>query len=317
MPTAHDAGAATDNTLVSPTAEEVRTALTRLLASSQFAGAERLRRFLTYVVDRAIDGRADEIKESVLATEVFDRDPSYDPRLDAVVRVEAGRLRSRLAEYYAEAGAAESVVIRVPKGGYAPVFERRAETPGALATAPSAPDAAPEAPVRPGPVVHEPRPRARFVVAGAAVALLAAASAIALSWTRTPSSPETGARPSVAVLPLDGDTDAAGERVTESLSRALVRVGALEVVAHSRVREAAARGDSPSRIAGLFDVDYTVEGRVAGDAGSRLIEVVLVDARAGRKLWVDSFTGARTAPEPLVARVAAAIADAVGRRADR
>jgi hypothetical protein len=76
----------------------------------------------------------------VIDTDVFDRDARCDPRLDPVVRVDAGRLRSKLADYYAGPGTSDPIVITVPRGGYAPVIE----TAAPAASAPAAvPDAAP------------------------------------------------------------------------------------------------------------------------------------------------------------------------------
>src|SRR5262249_46659523 len=62
------------------------------------------------------------LKEYVIATEVFGRDSSYDPRVDSVVRVQAGRLRSKLLEYYATEGKDDKVIIDLPKGHYTPIF---------------------------------------------------------------------------------------------------------------------------------------------------------------------------------------------------
>ncbi len=78
---------------VSP--EAVREQLARILTSAGFAQSERLRRFLQFVVDEALAGHAGRLKESVLAIEVFDRGASYDSSSDAIVRVEARRLRTR------------------------------------------------------------------------------------------------------------------------------------------------------------------------------------------------------------------------------
>lgn len=100
----------------------VRAHLNRILSSPGFANAERLRRFLSFTVNAHLNGEAGQIKELVLGHEVFDRDASYDPRLDPIVRVEARRLRQRLAEYYAGPGASEPFRIDFPKGAYAPVI---------------------------------------------------------------------------------------------------------------------------------------------------------------------------------------------------
>jgi len=74
--------------------------LARVLSSSGFVRNERMSRFLRFLVERRLQGRDDELKESVIAVEVFHRKPDYDPKQDSVVRTEAGRLRARLAEYY-------------------------------------------------------------------------------------------------------------------------------------------------------------------------------------------------------------------------
>lgn len=108
-----------------PTDEEVRTQLERLLASETLGGSARLRRFLSFIVERALAGEGKQLKEYTVGIEVFDRGHDYDPRIDSIVRVEAGRLRSRLDEYYRGVGAGDAVIVRIPRGGYTPVFERR------------------------------------------------------------------------------------------------------------------------------------------------------------------------------------------------
>jgi tetratricopeptide (TPR) repeat protein len=103
----------------------VRQQLDRILAGTTFRQVDRLRRFLTFVVLETIEGRRDNLKEYVVGIQVFGKDPSFDPRTDPVVRVQARRLRSRLVRYYAEEGAADEILIELPKGGYAPLFSRR------------------------------------------------------------------------------------------------------------------------------------------------------------------------------------------------
>jgi hypothetical protein len=75
---------------------------------------------LRFIVEQALLGN--QLKETLLGVEVFGRIPSYDPRLDGVVRVEAVKLRSRLKEYYETEGAADPIRIDLPKGGYLPSF---------------------------------------------------------------------------------------------------------------------------------------------------------------------------------------------------
>lgn len=114
-----------DLTLTQGGAQLVREQLARILASATFQQVNRLRRFLSFVVLESLAGRSDELKEYVVGTQVFEKEASFDPRSDPVVRVQARRLRARLARYYAEEGQADEIVIDLPKGGYAPVFSRR------------------------------------------------------------------------------------------------------------------------------------------------------------------------------------------------
>src|SRR5256885_3075971 len=96
---------------VNAEAADARTQLERILESPGFARNERLSRFLRFVVERHLEGRDEEIKESLIAVEVFGRPPDYDPKRDAVVRAEASRLRARLGEYYLGQGKDDPVVI--------------------------------------------------------------------------------------------------------------------------------------------------------------------------------------------------------------
>jgi Tol biopolymer transport system component len=82
--------------------------------------------FLRFLVERRLEGSDNQLKESVIAVEVFGRKPDHDPSRDSIVRTEAGRLRSRLAEYYLIDGKDDEVVIELPKGRYAPSFRFRA-----------------------------------------------------------------------------------------------------------------------------------------------------------------------------------------------
>lgn len=102
-----------------------REQLDRVLASGTFRQVDRLKRFLNFVVTETLAGRGDQLKEYVIGVQVFDKDSSFDPRADPIVRVQARRLRARLVRYYREEGGSDVVLIELPKGGYTPVFKNR------------------------------------------------------------------------------------------------------------------------------------------------------------------------------------------------
>jgi TolB-like protein len=103
----------------------IQDQLSIVLASDLFAHAERLGRFLKFVVDETLDGRADRLNQYAIAIDVFDRDETFDPAIDAIVRVEAGRLRSKLLEYYDELGRSDPIRIELPKRSYVATFQHR------------------------------------------------------------------------------------------------------------------------------------------------------------------------------------------------
>src|SRR3984957_14204286 len=105
-------------------AEDVRRQLHRILGSSPFLNARRASQFLRFVVEGTLAGE-DGFKEYLIGIEVFERPQDYDPKDDPVVRIEAGRLRKKLAEFYAGPGANDPIIIELPRGGYVPVFHER------------------------------------------------------------------------------------------------------------------------------------------------------------------------------------------------
>ncbi|MEW6126041.1 MAG: hypothetical protein AB1757_03175 [Acidobacteriota bacterium] len=104
------------------TREQKLEQVERILQSQALQSSESLKSFLKFIVDKAIDEKEDELKEYTIATEVFGRGKQYNPRTDSVVRVQAGRLRAKLLEYYATEGKFDNLIIELPKGHYKPVF---------------------------------------------------------------------------------------------------------------------------------------------------------------------------------------------------
>src|SRR5262245_5409818 len=103
-------------------AEQLLNQLELILQSRHFRQARSLEKFLRFVVTRTIAEAESELKEYSIGVEVFQRRKNFDPRTDAVVRVQAAQLRKKLASYYESEGATDEIIIELPKGQYVPVF---------------------------------------------------------------------------------------------------------------------------------------------------------------------------------------------------
>src|SRR5262245_54239695 len=97
-----------------PTGEEVRQLLERILSSRQFANAPKKQKFLQLVCDAYLTGRAGELNEYMIGYEVFDRDKTYNPALDPIVRVGAHELRKKLERYYKSEGQNDQILLEIP-----------------------------------------------------------------------------------------------------------------------------------------------------------------------------------------------------------
>src|SRR5262249_29686249 len=139
-----------------------------------FARSEGLSRLLRFLVERQLEGRESELKESLIGVEVYGRSPDYDPRRDSTVRSEVARLRARLSQYYSTEGRQNALTIEVPKGSYVPGFRQ------------------PE----PVPVLQQALPK-RLGLAACLAAFLVAATALGV-WRAV----HKGAPIPIAVLPL-------------------------------------------------------------------------------------------------------------------
>jgi serine/threonine-protein kinase len=204
----------------------------------------------------------------VLAVEVFDRKPDYDPKLDAIVRTEAVRLRSRLSAYYAGEGRGDPVIVELPKGGYKPVFRRR------------------EAERESRNTQHSSRV---WLAAGALVALTVASAAMTWSRERQRTVPVT-----IAVLPLenlehDPGSDYFADGLTDDIIGNLSVIEGLTV--RSRTSSFALKGKLPNlREAGTqLGAEYILDGSVLR-AGTQLrINAELVRVRDDFPLWSGKF----------------------------
>ena len=262
-------------------AESIRAALEKILASPGFANAERLTRFLRYTVEETLNGQTDKLKESLLGIDVFGRKPSYDPRVDAVVRTEAVKLRARLRDYYESEGREDEIVIDLPKGGYIPAFRHR-EKPSVEVAAP---------------VVPEPHRRREWKPAVATVLVVAflATSVYLISKARTPSagasSPQLG---SIAVLPFadlspDHDQEYFCDGMTEEIIDALAKVNGFRVVARTSSFAFKGKQQDIRDIGKKLNVATVLEGSVRKDGNRLRVTAQLNSVADGYHLWSETY----------------------------
>ena len=274
--------------------EEVQAALGQILASSGFANAGRLSRLLRHVVEKTLAGEADQLKEYAVGIEVFDRDDKYDPRVDSIVRVEAGRLRSRLDEYYAAGSASDAVRISLPRGAYVARFEHRSAAPAAVVA---------ESPQRRRDWIRWPL---RAGLIGVVVAMV-----VWLGGWRSP----TGT-PSVAVLAFaqysaSDEDGAVAARLTDSVTSELARLGTVSVVSHTSAMQFAGARKPLREIAQSLDADFVVEASIQNDVDGIRAMVRVVDAVTDRKMWVQEYEGRADDLQALSRNIASGVSTAV------
>ncbi len=267
--------------------EEVRTSLESILASQTFSQSRRLKRFLQFVVEKALDGRTDELKEYLIGLEVFDRKRSYDVGTDPIVRVEAGRLREKLATYYETEGRSDPIRIEVPKGRYGAAFRL---APEGLAL--------PEQPaVARSSVSFFRGPRAFGLALMGVVALTAAAiywAALLVSSTKSGEPAASGIINSIAVLPfadLSPESDQAyfSAGLAEELVNALTRVQGLRVAPRSSTLHLSGRNLDMRQIGEALRVNALLEGSVRKAANRFRIAVRVSDVSGGYTLWAETY----------------------------
>ena len=265
---------------------EIRMQLDRILLSPGFQGANRRARLLRFLVEQTLEERGDSLKESVIAAEVFERAPDYDPQVDSVVRVEVGRLRSRLVEYYGQAGQDQPVRIEIPKGGYRPEFVFRDAAPE---TVTDAPDRVPPPQQN---VILPSRKLPDWKLAVAATIAIAVLAGV-FWWTRTvhPANPT-----SIAVLPflnLSGDpaNEYLGDGISEEVTEALSQSPGLQVVARTSAFQYKGRAADVREIGRKLGAGAVLEGSVARRGQGLHVVAQLIRARDGYHLWSQSYDG--------------------------
>lgn len=297
----------TEATSVAPTTEEIRVQLARILASRIFAGAQRSQRFLSYVVEKSFDPGSDALKEYTIAVDVFERDASYDSSIDATVRVEAGRLRSRLHEYYAEDGEHDLLVIDVPKGGYRAVATRRpapASTMDGTSASPATPSAVPASPAAS-------RKRSIWIMVACILSLIGGAVILRQQHRAPP--PRMPAPIAMAILPFANQTgvDTNGylaEGLTQNLIRQFSEIPRLKVMSRTAVDRV-----NRSSAASQLNVTILLVGTLRKDAdGHLVVDAELSNAKDGSVLRSRQYMAEQSDLQPVQADIVHDVIEGLG-----
>jgi TolB-like protein/Tfp pilus assembly protein PilF len=258
---------------------DVGKELEKILSSAIFRDADSLRRFLRYTVEHTLHGEGGQLKEYRLGVEVFDRDSSFDPRLDPVVRMAARRLRSKLKDYYETEGVQDPICITVPKGSYAAAFSQRGAKELPLA-------------------VVEPSPPTRYrQLAGIGLVLLfVAIVGTLIYWFRAHQSRAAAPaqHPSLAVLPLlnltgNPDNEYLCDGVTDELTSALSKLPGVRVVARTSAFKFKNKPEDVRSIGEQLNVASVLEGSLQKSGDRLRITVQLIRAADGYHVWSQTY----------------------------
>ncbi|MFQ5915855.1 MAG: tetratricopeptide repeat protein [Nitrospinota bacterium] len=273
-----------------PSPEDVRAQVEKILLHPEFAASERIQDFLRFIVEETLGGRAEGLKGYTIGVEVFGRDESFDPQIDTIVRVEAGRLRRKLQLYYSEEGQNDLIHIEVPKGSYVPLWRVRPPSESETATA----------------VKRTGWRRPRWAIAAAlAVVVILGGAAVWNFYLRVPppeiepASVEKMAfalpeKPSVAVLPfenLSGDPkqEYFSDGLTETLITELAKIPGIFVIARNSTFAYKKRPVKIRQVAEELGVQFVLEGGVQKASDRVRITVQLIDALKGHHLWAERY----------------------------
>ena len=278
-----------------PSATEVRAGLERILASRCFQQAVRASHFLKFVVEETLTGGGQRLKGYTIGVEVFGRPADFDAQSDALVRVEAGRLRRRLVEYYASEGAGDPLRIELPRGSYA-VESRFVSTAASVVPAVPSPARAPAA-VRTLGVFPWRR-------VAAALALLLAVAGGVIAWQQRAldeasrtlhllGEPQRTELPRIVVVPFenltaDGELDVIAASMTEEIMVRLDDLDLFVVASHASWYGPGEEKSLGATAAG----GYLLTGSVRGSLAEARITVRLMEAGSGAQLWSAAYDDA-------------------------
>jgi serine/threonine-protein kinase len=273
---------------------EVRQHLDKVLASPPFAHTPRLRQFLRFVVEEALEGRAGEIKESIVAVRVFGRRSDFDSRSDSVVRVQATHLRKRLHEYYRTEGSLDRMVFELLPGTYAPAFRAANGLPGAVAR----------------------RRRQRRLLQVAVLAAVAAAVVLATFVWRARDYPTPIAVLPFASLNAVAQDEYLADGIAEDLMMSLARSPGLRVVARTSAFQFREKNISARTIGRELGASVLLEGSIRGNRDRLKITAQLVSAASGFDLWSESWEGSVGDAPLFEEQIARAVLQKLGKTPD-
>ncbi|HSC16390.1 MAG TPA: hypothetical protein VLI71_14795 [Gammaproteobacteria bacterium] len=273
-----------------PSTSEVRAALERILASRCFQQAGRASDFLRFVVEQTLAGSGQRLKGYTIGVEVFGRPADFDAQSDALVRVEAGRLRRRLVEYYASEGAADAVRIQLPRGTYAVEYDFAGAAEQAL-PAPSPP---------PDDTAQSAQPW-RYTAFALGALLVAAVGVVAWQQAELREAsraleaaaaalPQRTEWPRILVVPFenlsaDPELDAFAASMTEEVMLRLDRLDLFVVASQATWYGPSGDANLDAAAAG----GYVLTGSVRGTGDRARIVARLIEAETGAQLWTSAY----------------------------
>jgi adenylate cyclase len=278
-----------------PTDAEIEAELQRILSAGCFVNAGRASQLLQYLVRETLEGRGARLKGYSVAVEVFGRAADFDAHADPLVRVEAGRLRRRLIEYYADEGRADPVVIDVPRGAYAVRF--RYGHPSAADSVKPAPDVDPPAAAeiaRAAVLGQGELPRMGLLAAVFSVVVALFVAGMFFVERRdggaAHSAANGGGPPSVVAIAFDTPSGGgAGEEFAPAILEAIVQ--RLRGVNEYVVADAGNwfLPPAPAGSAASADRQYFLTGNIRAGDGDLELRLRLVASETGERLWSESF----------------------------
>jgi adenylate cyclase len=232
-----------------PPEAAIRQQLDKILISHQFVNSPNKRNFLRFIVEKTLAGQSAGIKGYTVATQVLGRKADFDPDLDPIVRIQAGRLRRALERFYEVQGKSDAVVIEVPKGSYVPVFRTISRQEGAGVVIPG---------VHQEPILVPPL--------GPSVAVMPLLN-----------------------LTGDRKQEYFTEGLAEELTSELARYQELRVIAYQSTRRWQGKKIDPRAAGQDLGVRFLVQGSIRKDAKTLKIDLHVVDTQNSQRVWGEQY----------------------------